>query len=421
MQQLHFNTEKSFKEFWTQFRLIQPHQFFVIVKENSVLGHSLGEVSFLHQHIDDLVPYFSYKKQIFEYATQKTRFVFHYETFIIYIDHHPYASFFCFDFSQQTVEIASTYIQLTDHVLMQRFNSTAPEMQDMIKIILKVAKTPFPVLVRGESGSGKEWVAKTIHEASDRAHNAFIAVNCAALNANILESELFGHVKGAFTGAIRDHKGVFERAEGGTLFLDEIAEIPLDLQAKLLRVLETGEFTRLGGEKVLQTNIRIITATHRALREEARLGRFRQDLLYRLRVIPIFIPALRDRKEDLPLLIHALLKENALINPPQIHPTAMHVLEQYDWPGNIRELKNTLLYALTMAQGKAEITIEDLPKDIFQKPCYLALEQENFDTLELKEKYQMLMKKHANNLNIVAQILGMSRSTLWRYRKKWES
>src|SRR5574343_488616 len=158
--------------------------------------------------------------------------------------------------------------------LAETFHSQSSAMQHMFSIIERVAITEFPVLVRGESGSGKELVAQAIHDYSQRRNRPFIAVNGASLNANILESELFGHVKGAFTGAIRDHKGVFERAAGGTLFLDEVAEIPLELQAKLLRVLETGEYTQLGGEKTLKSDVRIIAATHRALREEARLVHF---------------------------------------------------------------------------------------------------------------------------------------------------
>lgn len=288
--------------------------------------------------------------------------------------------------------------------------SDSPVVKNMYSIIQKVAQTPFPVLVRGESGSGKELVAQAIHEASQR--RSFIAVNCAALNANLLESELFGHVKGAFTGAIRDHKGMFERAAGGTLFLDEVAEIPLELQAKLLRVLETGEFTRLGGEQVIQSNVRIIAATHRALREEARLGRFRQDLLYRLRVIPIFVPPLRERKEDIETLVSDLIEENSLDLVPSMTQGAMAILKHYDWPGNVRELKNTILYALTMAQGKDQIDIEDLPQE-------LILENKIEDEISY-ETYQKLMQQHHNNLNAVAKALKISRSTLWRYRQKWD-
>ncbi len=197
--------------------------------------------------------------------------------------------------------------------------------------------------------------------AANGIHKSLLRLTAAALNANILESELFGHVKGAFTGAIREHKGVFERAAGGTLFLDEIAEIPLELQAKL-SVFKTGKFTPLGGEKAIKSNVRI-TATHRALREEARLGRFRQDLLYRLRVIPIFVPPLRERKQDIPKIAAFILQQQAQFQvTPHLTEQVLKVLINYDWPGNVRELKNTLLYALTMSAGKTEIDPQDFTR-----------------------------------------------------------
>ncbi|MHA3981711.1 sigma-54 interaction domain-containing protein [Acinetobacter venetianus] len=311
--------------------------------------------------------------------------------------------------------------------LSETFHSQSPEMQRMFSIIQRVAITEFPVLVRGESGSGKELVAQAIHDYSQRKNKVFIAINCAALNANILESELFGHVKGAFTGAIREHKGVFERAAGGTLFLDEIAEIPLELQAKLLRVLETGEFTPLGGEKSIKANVRIITATHRALREEAKLGRFRQDLLYRLRVIPIFVPPLRDRKEDIPLIANFILSEQQTIfqHTASLSNDALNALIDYDWPGNVRELKNTLLYAITMANEKSEIELCDLPDEIIDNPhipsdlkMHTTEHMHSSDKIH-KDMIRKALIKYDYDLNQVAKALDMSRTTLWRYRKKF--
>ena len=311
--------------------------------------------------------------------------------------------------------------------LAETFHSHSSAMQHMFSIIERVAITEFPVLVRGESGSGKELVAQAIHDYSQRRKHPFIAINCAALNASLLESELFGHVKGAFTGAIREHKGVFERAAGGTLFLDEIAEIPLELQAKLLRVLETGEFTPLGGEKSLKANVRIIAATHRALREEAKSGRFRQDLLYRLRVIPIFVPPLRERKQDIPLIAEFLLNEHRTSTQvPRLSGTALQTLMDYDWPGNVRELKNTLLYALAMANGRSEIDVSDLPDEIIhglqdaesepqaiEQPALLNSTKIDAHTL------QQTLKKYQYDLGLAAQALGISRTSLWRYRKKF--
>lgn len=310
--------------------------------------------------------------------------------------------------------------------LSKRFHSCSDEMLHMFSIIEKVALTEFPVLVRGESGSGKELVARAIHDYSQRKDQVFIAINCAALNTHILESELFGHVKGAFTGAIREHKGVFEQAAGGTLFLDEIAEIPLELQAKLLRILESGEFTPLGGEKSVKSNVRIITATHRALREEARLGHFRQDLLYRLRVIPIFIPPLRERKQDIPLIAEAILAEQKMqfLTQPKLNSNAMAVLMHYDWPGNVRELKNTLLYALTMANDKELIDIHDLPDEIHhiahQDTQLLEPKTNVTNSAITATRLKLALIQHHYNLNSTAQALGISRTTLWRYRKQFD-
>ncbi|TXJ06716.1 MAG: sigma-54-dependent Fis family transcriptional regulator [Acinetobacter sp.] len=309
--------------------------------------------------------------------------------------------------------------------LQQTFHSQSPEMLKMFSIIQKVAVTEFPVLVRGESGSGKELVAQAIHDYSQRRDKPFIAINCAALNANILESELFGHVKGAFTGAIRDHKGVFERAEGGTLFLDEIAEIPLELQAKLLRVLEAGEFNRLGGEKAIKTDVRIVAATHKALREEARLGHFRHDLLYRLRVIPIFIPPLRERKADIPLLTQHILqqhKSREMLITPTLTDAAMQTLMTYDWAGNVRELKNILLYALVMSHGRSVIDVDDLPNDIFNPEVSLYHEQPipvRAEQAMNKKRVQQALQQYGEHLELAAKALGVSRTTLWRYRKKY--
>ncbi|MGV0887686.1 sigma-54 dependent transcriptional regulator [Acinetobacter venetianus] len=324
-------------------------------------------------------------------------------------------------------QVETTLPKQSIRSLSETFHSQSPEMQRMFSIIQRVAITEFPVLVRGESGSGKELVAQAIHDYSQRKNKVFIAINCAALNANILESELFGHVKGAFTGAIREHKGVFERAAGGTLFLDEIAEIPLELQAKLLRVLETGEFTPLGGEKSIKANVRIITATHRALREEAKLGRFRQDLLYRLRVIPIFVPPLRDRKEDIPLIANFILSEQQTIfqHTPSLSNDALNALIDYDWPGNVRELKNTLLYAITMANEKSEIELCDLPDEIIDNPhipsdlkMHTTEHMHSSDKIN-KDMIRKALIKYDYDLNQVAKALDMSRTTLWRYRKKF--
>lgn len=298
--------------------------------------------------------------------------------------------------------------------------SHSPAMDKVFEMIKRVSKIDLPVLLRGESGTGKELVARAIHTESPRKNGPFIAVNCATLSAGLLESELFGHVKGAFTGAIKDHKGVFERAHGGTLFLDEIAELPLESQAKLLRVLELGECSPVGSEKNIKVDVRIIAATHRALREEVQQGRFRQDLLFRLRVIPIFLPSLKHRKTDIPLLTHHLLSQQFTKETmPQISPAALDCLMRYDWPGNVRELKNAIHYAMVMFDGEC-IEPQDLPPEIFAgvrlssqsiakpsgtKPAL------NFAII------QRTLDACAGNQSLAAKQLGIGRTTLWRFLK----
>ena len=296
----------------------------------------------------------------------------------------------------------------------------APEMQKLFDMIKRVATTDIPVLIRGESGTGKELVARAIHEESARRHAAFVAINCANLTAGVLESELFGHVKGAFTGAVRDHIGLFGRAENGTLFLDEIAELPFDLQAKLLRVLETGEYLPVGGSRPLQANVRIVAATHKALREEVKAGRFRQDLLYRLRVVPLFLPSLQAHKQDIPLIIRHLMKEQfAAETMPEITTAAMQLLMAYDWPGNVRELRNVVHYALIMCDGK-QITGNDLPPELqitsTTHPATAADKppRKGLDPADIEREIAACQ----GNLTLAAKRLGVGRTTLWRYRKQ---
>lgn len=295
--------------------------------------------------------------------------------------------------------------------------SNAPEMFKVFELIRRVSQTEMPVLIRGDSGTGKELVARAIHGESPRKHAPFIAINCATLSAGLLESELFGHVKGAFTGAFRDHLGVFERARGGTLFLDEIAELPFELQAKLLRVLETGEFTPVGGEKPLRADVRIVTATHKALREEVKNGKFRQDLLYRLRVFPIFLPNLQARKTDIPLITQQILKQRFTAETtPNISAEAMQHLMHYEWPGNVRELKNAIYYALVMFDGKS-IQASDLPPEIYAEAPQPAAGPTPERSRKKVSEQEILTEINACNGNLTqaAQKLGMGRTTLWRH------
>jgi two-component system response regulator AtoC len=240
------------------------------------------------------------------------------------------------------------------------------QMQKIFDVIRKVSQYKSTVLITGESGTGKELVARALHYNSDRSQNPFIAVNCGAIPENLLESELFGHAKGAFTDAIRTKKGLFEEADGGTLFLDEIGELPGQLQVKLLRVLQDGEIRRIGESKPIQIDVRIVAATVRDLSNEVNEGRFREDLFYRLNVLPIHIPPLRERKEDIPLLIqHFIGKYNKAMNKnvADIDRRALETLINYKWYGNVRELENTVERAIVLSEKK-NIEFENLPMEV---------------------------------------------------------
>jgi two-component system response regulator AtoC len=248
------------------------------------------------------------------------------------------------------------------------------QIQDVYKIIDKVADTPSTVLITGESGTGKELIATALHGASSRRDKPFIKINCAAIPHNLIESELFGYERGAFTGAVTSKPGRFELADGGTLFLDEIGEIPVEMQVKLLRALQEGEFERVGGIKTTRVDVRLIAATNRDLQAEIEAGRFRKDLYYRLAVVPIGLPALRERPSDIPMLArHFVDKYNRRLNKKieAITDDAMALLQAYPWPGNIRELENLIERVLLFADGPA-ITAKDLPEPVRPGPATAA-------------------------------------------------
>ncbi|WBY03251.1 sigma-54 dependent transcriptional regulator [Ramlibacter tataouinensis] len=256
---------------------------------------------------------------------------------------------------------------------------TSAPMAQVYEQIARVAGTSVTVFVTGESGTGKELVARTVHDLSRRRAKPFLAVNCGAISPQLIESEIFGHEKGSFTGAERQHPGFFERAHGGTLFLDEITEMPLELQVKLLRVLETGTFLRVGSTTPLETDVRVVAASNRDPAEAVAQGRFREDLHYRLNVFPIELPPLRDRLDDLPLLVERFLQEIGRKegSAKRITPAALQRLAQYRWPGNVRELRNVLQRAWVMAPG-AEITQQWLPRNPAQVAA-LALDADEGD------------------------------------------
>lgn len=238
----------------------------------------------------------------------------------------------------------------------------SPKMQELFRVIPRIAQSNSNVLITGESGSGKELVAHAMHNLSHRKGKNIVTINCAAFPEGLLESELFGHMKGAFTGAVYNKQGLFEIADGGSVFLDEIAEMPTSLQAKLLRVLENGTFRRIGGTTDIKVDVRVISATNKDLNEEIATGRFREDLYYRLNVVPVLIPPLRERKEDIPLLINHFLSKTA-DRPKKITPEAIKLLIDYSWKGNVRELENVIERTALLTE-KEEITPANLPPEI---------------------------------------------------------
>ena len=238
----------------------------------------------------------------------------------------------------------------------------SPKMQEMFRLIPKIAQSSSNVLITGESGSGKELVATALHNLSPRKNKNFVAINCAAFPEGLLESEIFGYMKGAFTGAMVNKQGLFEIADNGSMFLDEIGEMPVNLQVKLLRVLEHGTFRRLGGTTDITVDVRVVSATNKDLKEEIKGGRFREDLFYRLNVFPIHIPPLRERKEDIPLLVGHFLEKASKI-PKRVSADAMRLLIDYPWKGNVRELEN-IIERVALLIDKQEITLSDLPLEI---------------------------------------------------------
>ena len=305
---------------------------------------------------------------------------------------------------------------------------TSREIRQVLKGIREVAGTDVPVLIEGETGTGKELVARAIHRLSERATGPFVVVNCAALHENLLESELFGHEKGAFTGAVKQKKGRFEIAHGGTLFLDEIGEMSMETQAKILRTLEYGTFERLGGTQSLQADVRILSATNRDLQKEIEAGRFREDLFYRLNVVTIRVPPLRERQGDISVLLQAFLTRYSTAQKKEIQGfsrDALDLLTSYEWPGNVRELEHAVERAVIMCQGPL-IRPEHLPEAILQQ----APEQEKGERtvvlpvgITLKEAEKRLILKTLESVHYhrgrAAEMLGISKRKVEYLLKAW--
>lgn len=303
-------------------------------------------------------------------------------------------------------------------------------MKRVFSIMKRVSDTPTTVLVTGESGTGKELIARGLHQASSRSNAPFVSLNCAAIPENLLESELFGHEKGSFTGAIGLKEGKFEYADGGTLFLDEVGEMPLNIQVKLLRVLQEQEFQRVGGNKEIKVNVRLVAATNKDLKEEVELGRFRGDLFFRLNVVNIKVPPLRERRSDIPFLVaHFVSKYSQKLgrNIREVSPDAMKSLFSYNWPGNVRELENVIESALVMSNGSS-IKKNDLPREIKKhnetpegSSTLISMDSGLMDTLDaIEEKMIRQALKQSGNVQAqAAKILGISRSNLQYKLKKY--
>jgi two-component system NtrC family response regulator len=252
--------------------------------------------------------------------------------------------------------------QLSDVGSAKQMVGVSSAFKQLVRLIEKVAPTDATVLISGESGTGKELVAKSLHRLSGRNKREFVAVNCAAIPKELLESELFGHVRGAFTGAVKDKKGKFEQADGGTLFLDEISELGIELQAKLLRAVQERVIEAVGSEQRTEVDVRLIAATNVNLRERVNSGRFREDLFYRLNVIPVVVPPLRERPEDIPFLVRTFIERFVPGRPISVPANLMKVLTEHFWPGNIRELEN-LMERMTILRKADELSLDDLPAD----------------------------------------------------------
>jgi transcriptional regulator with PAS, ATPase and Fis domain len=292
-----------------------------------------------------------------------------------------------------------------------------PAMQDLYARIDTAARCGAAVLITGETGTGKELVAAAIHEASERRDGPFVRVSCAALPEGVLESELFGHVKGAFSGAVRDRTGRFEAAHGGTLFLDEIGELTASVQVKLLRVLQDHQFERVGSNRSIHADIRVIAATHRDLQAQVASGAFRADLYYRLAVFPIHVPPLRERLEDIPLLAgHFLHRGGANRTPPTVSPAAMARLASGSWPGNVRELEHAIAYAAAVA-GDGPIEPWHLPGQPVAPPTSRVAAARRHAGRPSEDAIREALVRNQGNREATAAELGVTRMTLWRWLK----
>lgn len=320
----------------------------------------------------------------------------------------------------QQVELLSR--QLNDYREHQGIIGTSPAIRKVFQVVEKAAQSNAPVIILGESGTGKELVARAIHERGHRKNGPYVQLNCAALNAALLESELFGHIKGAFTGAYRHRKGRFEAADGGSIFLDEIGDIPLSVQVKLLRVLENKQIERVGDHRSVDVDVRIISATHQNLVSLIDQQQFREDLYFRINVIPIRIPPLRERREDIPLLVNSFVQRlrgrtgKAITG---LTSGALRHLMDYDWPGNVRELKSALEYAFVVAET-GKIDLEHLPAPAAETPTAPSSQGGRRGGAGA-EKQALInaLRQTGGNQTQAARLLGINRVTVWNRMRKY--
>ena len=321
--------------------------------------------------------------------------------------------------SRQVQELQARLTEAVPEVLLE---TASPKMRAILELAARVAPAAATVLLSGENGTGKSVLARWLHLQSPRAAGPFVVVSCPTLSEELLASELFGHVKGAFTGALRDREGRLAAAHGGTLFLDEVSEISPGLQAKLLRFLQERQFERLGENRTRQADVRVIAATNRDLPEEVKAGRFREDLFFRLNVVQILLPPLRERREDIPLLARRFLDFFArqVRRPgPELSPGALHALVAYAWPGNIRELRNVLERAVILWPSQL-LEPEALPEPIAAPAAAASVLGGDYSLEQIEREHLFRVLARTATLEEAAQILGIDPSTLWRKRKKYE-
>jgi two-component system response regulator GlrR len=316
-------------------------------------------------------------------------------------------------------EVKRLKAKVAEHKGIEAMIGTSPALMRVTDQIRTIAGKNITVIIHGESGTGKELAARALHQASARRERPFVAVNCAAIPESLLENELFGHVKGAFTGASAHHRGLFEEAHGGTIFLDEIGDIPASLQAKLLRVLQEQEFKKVGGTRDVRVDVRLITATNKDLQEAVSAGRFREDLFYRINVVPIRMPSLRERLEDVPILAHYfrnVFNDELSIAIKGFDDAALAQMVNYTWPGNVRELRNRVKMAMVMAKGPM-VGVDDLALEAGgDAPAFPAFRdaKEQFE----RDYVVRALKVCAGNVKKAALMAGRDRSTFYDLLKK---